>query len=130
MEFRNDCNYWIKGSKAEFSQVILNLLANSQNALIKKSANNRWIEIDYEKSKNELKISVSDNGGGITIEPIESIFHPYISSGNNKNGAGLGLYIARNLIHRLGGNIYVNNSKDGAIFHINFPLYSQSHIHS
>ena len=113
----------MKGSKSEFAQVILNLLSNAQNALIAKQPFNRWIKLNFYQGENEIEITILDNGGGIESKLISSIFDPYISSGNNKNGAGLGLYIVKNIItKRFNGEIHASNKDDGAEFKITLPI--------
>lgn len=113
----NDIN--IHGSKSEFSQVILNLLSNAQNALIGRKIVTPTITINAEKIQEMILIDIEDNAGGITVSPIEKIFEPYISTSEDKNGKGLGLYIAKNLIvTRFSGDISVKNTKKGAQFTI------------
>ncbi len=111
----------IHGSKSEFSQVILNLLSNAQNALIGRKVATPTITIRAEKIKELILIDIEDNAGGITVSPIEKIFEPYISTSEDKNGKGLGLYIAKNIITtRFLGDISVKNTLEGARFTIKF----------
>ncbi len=120
----NDVN--IPGSKSEFSQVILNLLSNAQNALIGRNVIAPMITIHAEKKKEIIFIDIEDNAEGITVSPIEKIFEPYISTSEDKNGKGLGLYIAKNLIvTRFSGDISVKNTKKGAQFTIILPKLSK-----
>jgi signal transduction histidine kinase len=112
----------IQGNRSELAQVILNLLSNAQNALLFTQTSPALITIHTKKVDEKIHIDISDNGGGIKIIPIESVFDPYISSGNNKNGAGLGLYIVKNLIiQRFKGDIHVINRSEGAAFIIEIP---------
>ena len=75
------------------------------------------VELDY--TKNEIKISITDDGLGFSKEIIDKLGEPYISK--NSQGMGLGIFIAKNLIENMGGNINLYNSKDeNAVVEITF----------
>lgn len=113
----NDVN--IHGSKSEFAQVILNLLSNAQNALAGRHIVEPTILIKAKRLQGAILIHIDDNAGGITFSPVEKIFEPYISTSEDKNGKGLGLYIAKNIIEtRFLGDISVKNTVKGARFTI------------
>ena len=76
-----------------------------------------YVEIEY-LDKN-VNIKIFNDGLGFSKDIIDRLGEPYISK--NKNGMGLGIFIARNLIENMGGNINFYNSKDGhAVVEINF----------
>lgn len=119
MNHGNIQNITLHGSKSEFSQVILNLLSNAQNALIGRTIINPTIILNTKIDHENIIITIEDNAGGITFSPTEKIFEPYISTSEDKNGKGLGLYIAKNIIQtRFLGDISVNNTPKGALFTI------------
>jgi two-component system sensor histidine kinase RegB len=75
------------------------------------------VELDY--NKNDLKISITDDGLGFSKEIIDKLGEPYISK--NSQGMGLGIFIAKNLIENMGGKINLFNSKDdNAVVEITF----------
>ena len=75
------------------------------------------VELDY--NKNDLKISITDDGLGFSKDIIDKLGEPYISK--NSQGMGLGIFIAKNLIENMGGNINLFNSKDdNAVVEITF----------
>jgi signal transduction histidine kinase len=105
----------IVGYKNEFKQVILNLLSNARNAILKHNVKNGFIKIiDYEK-KGEIFIVIEDNGGGIDKNIIDKIFEPYFTT-KEKQGTGLGLYMSNEIVKRMGGKIEVKNTDNGAKF--------------
>ena len=72
-----------------------------------------------ERDGNIVRLIIQDNGGGIKIEPIERIFEPYVSSKEQNEGTGIGLYMAKLIIEKsMKGKLDVRNENGGAIFTI------------
>ena len=76
---------------------------------------------------NFVRISISDTGIGIPQEDLNKIFEKFHRSQNaiqtEPNGSGLGLYIAKNIIKRLGGDIGVESTlRRGTTFWFTLPL--------
>ena len=66
-----------------------------------------------------LRLSIQDNGGGIKIVPIEKIFEPYVSTKEESEGTGIGLYMSKLIIEKsMKGKLEAENSEDGAVFMI------------
>ncbi len=125
IQLKSDCdkNISIYGSSNELSQVILNILSNAKYILLSRDINNPTISINTIVDKNQIVIIINDNAGGIKIQPIEKIFEPYISTKENRNGTGLGLYIARKIIiEKFKGNLTVENTLNGASFKLILPI--------
>lgn len=101
----------VYGIKNELSQVILNLITNSIEAL--KSIEEPKILIKVTSNSAEVKIEVKDNGCG--IKDINSIFKPYFTT--KKKGFGIGLALIKTLIEdSFNGKIEVDSSKEGSSF--------------
>jgi len=77
----------------------------------------RAIKINIETSKNNHKISIADNGGGVDKRVIDKIFQPF-SSTKSHSGMGLGLNIAKKIVQQHNGTINTYNHEDGAVFEI------------
>ncbi len=103
----------------EVVQVVLNLIKNAVNVLIKREIKNPEIIItEYQKGDKNI-IEVSDNAGGIDEAIIDKIFEPYFSTKNADNSMGLGLYMSKFIIEEsCGGSLDVENIKDGVKFTI------------
>ncbi len=70
-------------------------------------------------SKKNLKIIISDDGNGFSKDIIDKLGEPYISK--NNQGMGLGIFITKNLIENMGGDLDFYNTKDeGAVVEITF----------
>ena len=126
--FKADCikiNIEVKTTKKiethinELIQVFINLLKNARDVLIDKNINEKKINITIYEEINEIIIEVEDNAGGVPEEIIGKIFDPYFSTKKDKNGTGLGLYMAKTIIETHSkGKLSVKNSKIGAVFKI------------
>jgi len=103
----------------EIKQVILNLIKNAEDILVDKKIKDPYIKIETSKEDDTLLLKVSDNGGGIPLDIIDKIFDPYFSTKTKKDGTGLGLYMSKTIIEdHCGGELLVDNNKNGAIFTI------------
>ena len=87
-----------------------------QNAIFY-SMNTTKVELNYKKTT--VNITISDDGSGFSKDIIDKLGEPYVSK--NAHGMGLGIFIAKNLIENMGGNINFYNSKDdSAVVEIKF----------
>jgi signal transduction histidine kinase len=85
---------------------------------IKFSPNDSEITVTVKSSPNNLVFRVQDCGEGIA-DPTR-IFEAFAST--NPEGLGLGLYIVKEHVHALRGQIEVTTGKDGAAFTVEVPL--------
>lgn len=111
---------------SEVVQVLINLLNNATDELISRKIVQPCIWISSAKIGNYVTISVRDNAGGIKDDIIDKVFDPYFSTKKKKNGSGLGLYMARNIIQRhCHGAISVRNGEEGAEFMLKIPIVDE-----
>ena len=86
-------------------QVMMNLLMNA----IKYTPNGGTIHISVDNDEKEFKISVKDNGPGLTKEETEKVFDLFWQKDSTlsrtQGGVGLGLPISKRIVNRLGGRI-------------------------
>ena len=118
VELKLDENITLKAYKGEFLQVIFNILNNAKDEFLKKEIKNPKITISTYFSKNEIKIKISDNAGGIKNELLEKIFEPYFTT--KDKGLGIGLYMSKIIIEKNDGKLEAKNIKNGALFIIKF----------
>jgi two-component system, cell cycle sensor histidine kinase and response regulator CckA len=114
--------------KGQISQVIGNLVMNAKHSMphggtVKVKAENLIITATNSLSLPEgkyVKITVTDNGGGIQEQHLSRIFEPYFTS--KENGTGLGLATSYSIIRRHKGRITVESQYGkGSTFHIFLP---------
>ena len=108
MNYRNDEeNFPVYGYENEFKQVLINVINNAKNKLIKTKKGGK-ISIEVGREALQTKIVISDDGGHIAEKIIGFIFDPYFTT--TKNGTGLGLYMAKMIIEdKMSGSIRVQN---------------------
>lgn len=98
-----DGKFKIFANNSVLSQILLNLISNSIDA----SSNDGSIEIKAGMDKNMKIISIKDSGSGISEENLPNIFNAFFSTKEIGKGMGLGLYIVKDLIIKMGWNIDV-----------------------
>ncbi len=122
----------ILGSHQELAQVFLNLINNAIEAISgfsKLEPRYRFrmntsgeIIIKSRISKNQVIITIKDNGPGISAQDLDNIFDPFYTS-KKKMGIGIGLAACYTIIEDHGGRITAGNlSEGGALFTIKLPL--------
>lgn len=110
----------------EFMQVILNILFNAKEQCLEKKIQNPLIEVVSYDKDDFVYVEISDNGGGIDNAIMQKVFDPYVSTKLEKNGSGLGLYMSKSIIEKHHhGEIYANNTKEGAKFTIKLKRYKE-----
>lgn len=98
----------ITGDEKQLSQVFLNLLKNSIQAL--EGESNGQVEVTLEVT-DKLYIRITDNGKGIPVELQEKIFVPFFTT--KTEGMGIGLSLCRQIIKKHGGDFYLSESRKG-----------------
>jgi len=101
----------IFGLENELIQVLINILNNARDELVKKEQKDKLIVIETKQTKNRVKIIITDNAGGVSTKIINKIFEPYFSTKKEQQGTGIGLYMSKEIITKhMKGNIKVENS--------------------
>lgn len=104
-------------------QVLINLLDNA----IKYTSSNSQIKIITEQDEKMVRISVADNGNGISDEQKERVFDMFYTGTNKiadcRRSIGLGLSLCKAIINAHGGEISVSDNKPhGAVFTFTLPI--------
>ena len=108
----------IQSDPYQLRQVVMNLLTNAMHAV--KSGGS--ITIAIEDLGDSQMITVSDTGQGIPRENLDKIFEPFFSTKKPGEGTGLGLFVSRGIVEKLGGTIEVESEIGrGASFSIRLP---------
>jgi signal transduction histidine kinase len=108
------------GDADRIQQVMVNLLDNA----VKYGA--APVRVRIESANGHVRISVADSGPGITLADQERIFEKFYRADpqhtRTPSGSGLGLYISRELVRRMGGRLGVTSEPgQGATFVVELP---------
>jgi Na+/proline symporter/signal transduction histidine kinase len=104
-------------------QVMLNLLSNAVKFVNPQTG---WVEVQLRTDSDWVQIEVRDNGPGISKHEQRQIFEKFRQASSTRTGqprgSGLGLTICREIITRLGGEIWVESEPGlGALFAFRLP---------
>lgn len=106
-----DLDVTINSSKIGFVQIFQNLISNSRKYSDEEKVQ---IHIDFFKDENYYHFIYKDNGPGIKEKYWDKVFNMFetLEDSNNQN-TGIGLATVKSIIKRLGGEIHLENKKDG-----------------
>jgi signal transduction histidine kinase len=103
----------------QFEQALLNLLLNALDAVEERVE--PCISLDITWSDDTIRMSITDNGMGISLMDQEMIFDPFYTTKEPGKGTGLGLSIVHHMIEDMGGNIEVSSDgESGTKFELSF----------
>ncbi|WP_298813836.1 ATP-binding protein [uncultured Sphingomonas sp.] len=104
----------VMGGRVRLEQVLVNVLQNAIEAVA--NTPDPLISLTLQSSGCRVTLSVTDNGPGIAEEVAARLFTPFITS--RRDGLGLGLVIAHDIMVELGGTLRNAPSLHGARFEI------------
>ncbi|MCG7586925.1 ATP-binding protein [Photobacterium sp. OFAV2-7] len=73
------------------------------------------VSLIVSDESDALVLIIKDKGEGIPEEMLEAVFEPYFRIAKDDEGHGLGMGIARNIIHAHGGDMTIHNAKEGGL---------------
>jgi len=100
------------------SQVIGNIIHNSYKYA------DTFIDVDYKVTGPNLEMCIKDHGPGVPEDELELITNKFYRGKDQQNeeGSGLGLYIAKNLMEKMGGDLIPESDGDGLSITLLIPL--------
>ena len=109
--------------RSRLEQVFCNLLGNA----VKYSPPASLIRIKLHRAIDTVQVTVQDQGPGIPAGETEHIFERFYRASNvrdgDSDGAGLGLYVCREIVTAHGGTIWAEpGRRGGALLHVSLPL--------
>lgn len=114
----------------ELKQVIINILNNAKDVLVKQEGK-RIIFINIYRKDNAAYLIIKDNGGGIPKSILNRVFDAYFTTKGDEDGTGIGLHMSKEMIEKhMNGEISVKNDHfayedtyyRGAEFTIRIPI--------
>ena len=122
IEFRIPDNFSIVTDKLALTTILNNIIENAG----KYGSAEKGLQIIVQKNDSTFSIFIRDFGKGVDVSDAKSIFQKFIRLENEETrtakGTGLGLYIAYEFTHSLGGHLrLVPHEGEGACFEIQLP---------
>ena len=108
MRWPRESRVCVTADPVRLRQVLLNLVSNA----IKYNRPAGEVEVTIDKSGAEISVEVRDTGVGMSAQQIQHLFEPFNRLGAERtavDGTGIGLTIARRLVHGMGGRITVSS---------------------
>ena len=107
----------------QLRQVFLNLLLNAEQSIDRLGGRVRVSTSRIEAAQPSICVEIRDSGRGIEGGDLERIFEPFFTT--RKDGTGLGLWVAQNIVRQHGGRIEVASGPGkGTAFQIVLPVDS------
>lgn len=111
---------WVKVSKIEIEQVLLNLLKNAIEAMRDAPEPLLRIATTDLRDSRQIRVTISDTGQGIASAELATLFTPFHTS--KTDGLGLGLAICHSLVENNGGRIWADAQQEsGAALNFTLP---------
>lgn len=113
--FHSAVSRWeIHGDEQSLRSVLLNLLGNAL------AHGGPGVQMELRIEAHGV-LEVADSGPGVPEDAREQVFEPFQRAGGSGAGAGLGLYIVREVLRAHGASIELRDGKPGAVFRLRFP---------
>jgi two-component system NtrC family sensor kinase len=117
----------LRSDPSQLQQVLLNLLNNAIDAITERhGCEGGELSIQAGPDTNgRVKLSVRDNGAGISPDNLKKIFAPFFTTKPPGKGTGLGLYVCYGIIEGMGGTMEVESQRGvGTTFVVRLPASS------
>lgn len=122
---KNQYSFIAPIQKQRIEQVFIIIINNALDALkLNQAYETRELKISLRDENEHIVVSFEDNGGGIDEEIMPHIFDPFQST-KVEGGIGIGLNVAKRIMHDHGGEILARNYENGAIFEVYIPKKSK-----
>jgi PAS domain S-box-containing protein len=114
----------------QMQQVFMNIIINAEYFMVE-AHNAGTLTITTKKQNSNVRISIADDGPGISPENLGRLFNPFFTTKEVGRGTGLGLSICHGIVNEHGGQIYVRSQLgEGATIFIDLPIKSPTHFKS
>lgn len=127
IEKRYDSQGEVQAFRGEIRQILTNIVRNAIDAVAPGGRIRFHVVDSHLHRRAGVRLYLSDNGPGIPKELQAKIFEPFATTKQDK-GTGLGLWVARDLVHKYGGTIGVRSStqpgRSGSCFSVFLPAVS------
>jgi signal transduction histidine kinase len=96
------------GNGTQLSQVLLNLLNNSYDAI--RNLEEKWIKVTVKDLGDKVEFAVTDSGHGLPPSIVEKMFNPFFTTKDTGMGTGLGLSVSKGILENHKGKLYLDTT--------------------
>lgn len=113
----------VLANEARLVQVLTNLLINAWQAIPEPDPARHVVGVRTAIEGDRALIEIWDSGPGVPADLRERIFEPFVTTKQVGSGSGLGLFVSRNIVISLRGEISLHDTPGGgALFRVMLPL--------
>ncbi|MGZ3420443.1 MAG: ATP-binding protein [Polyangiales bacterium] len=98
---------WLPRSRV--LQIFANLVANSAFAMRASKCAIRRLRVIVRLDETTMMVAFMDTGTGIASDRLGQLFEPFFTTKGPEHGTGLGLYMSREIVRRLGGDLTIDS---------------------
>lgn len=111
LEVRLDPGLTVQAEEARLTQLVLNLLINSAQAIEPGDAERNLVAVEAVRRGAEVVVTVRDTGAGISAEALPRVTDPLFTTKEIGEGTGLGLSVCKNIAELYGGRIAIESEE-------------------
>lgn len=111
----------VYGTSVQISQVLLNLINNSFDAIT--NLNEKWIRISLDQNVDFYQVKVTDSGLGIPSNVQNNLMQPFFTTKDIGKGTGLGLSISKGILENHKGELIYDKSSINTTFILKLPIH-------
>jgi signal transduction histidine kinase len=113
----------VQTDRSRLNTVLRNVIGNSVKYR-KTDIPDPYVKVRFERDTKGIVFTVEDNGEGIPSDKIDRVYDMFYRGSNTGQGTGLGLYICREILQKLGGHISLTSEfGKGTVVRIFIPQY-------
>lgn len=120
LQIKSDEDIFVMGRAAQISQIFMNLINNSYDAVY--NLPEKWIRIEIKKQDSKAVVVIADSGSGINTEIAKKIMMPFFTTKEVGKGTGLGLSIAQGISQNHGGQLFYEPALNNTTFKVELPI--------
>jgi len=115
----------IISDKARLNALLKNIIGNSVKYR-RTNIDHSFVKFEMKHQRNNVVMEISDNGMGIAEKSISKIFDMFYRGTSSSMGTGLGLYITKEILNKLGGRVSVESKlNEGTKMTITLPILNK-----
>lgn len=115
-------NIYLHCRPVEISQILLNLILNSFDAVRILSPERKWIKLIVSYTSTEVEMRIIDNGEGVSEKILPKLFEPFNTTKPSGQGTGLGLSISKNIAKAHLGDLTLEKHRHPTTFLLTLPM--------